>query len=101
MLKWISCLMNGIIELQRLGIVHADLEFRNTIQLEEGGRTIYKIIDFDWAFKVRKLKEEEKHLSLFEHTKKIIRFWLISEENLKIKLFRYMFRYHDQIFQAA
>ena len=78
MFRWTSCLVNGILELQRLGIFHADLEFRNTIQLEEGGRKVYKIIDFDWAFKVRGGKEE-KHQSLFEHTKKIIRFWLNSK----------------------
>ena len=79
MFRWISCLVNGILELQRLGIFHADLEFRNTIQLEEGGRKVYKIIDFDWAFKVKRGEEEEEHLSLFEHTKKIIRFWLNSK----------------------
>ena len=64
--------------MQRLGIFHADLQFRNTIQLERGGGTIYKIIDFDWAFKVRG-GEDLNHLSLFEHTKKIIMFWLNSK----------------------
>ena len=78
LLRWISCLIKGIIELQRLGIFHADLEFRNTIQLEEGEETIYKIIDFDWAFKVRGGKDLN-HLSLFKYTQKIIRFWLNSK----------------------
>ena len=49
-------MMNGVLELQKHGIFHADLEFRNTIQVkDESGRReyVYKIIDFDYAFKVR------------------------------------------------
>lgn len=51
-LNWIRCFVKGILELQHAGIFHADLCLRNTIQREEKGRTVYKIIDFDYAFKV-------------------------------------------------
>ena len=80
-----------------LGIFHADLEFRNTIQLEEGNelrKFTYKIIDFDYAFKVVE-REGEKHPSLFRHTREILTFWINSGKKLKKALFRYMFRYHE------
>ena len=78
---WLSCLIGGILELQKLGIFHGDLEFRNTIKLEKGYEYFtYKIIDFDnFTFKV-KGNQEEKHQSLFNHTKTIIEFWLNSDE---------------------
>ena len=66
--------------MQKLGIFHADIELRNTIQLEEGSelrKFRYKIIDFDYAFKVRE-SEGEKHPSLFRHTREIIMFWINS-----------------------
>ena len=33
---YLSCLIGGILELQKLGIFHGDLEFRNTIKLDKG-----------------------------------------------------------------
>ena len=88
-----------MLDLQELGIFHADLEFRNTIKLERGnGGFIYKIIDFDWAFKVGG-SPKEKHLSLLSHTKAILKFWLNSDEKLQDQLFNYVLRYHDQILE--
>ena len=103
MFVWISCLIKGILQLQELGIFHADLEFRNTIQLKCGdgkGQFIYKIIDFDYAFKVREGKQE-RHLSLLSHTKKLLQFWLSSRGDLRIGLFQYIFRHHRIIFKSS
>ena len=52
MALWLICLLGGIMELQRVGIFHADLQFRNTIRVTAIGGRVYKIIDMDWAFKV-------------------------------------------------
>ena len=52
-------IIRGIIELQKIGIYHADLCVRNTIKVSNN-RTHdkkefqYKIIDFDYAFYVNK-----------------------------------------------
>ena len=97
--KWLSCLVKGVLELQEIGIFHADLEFRNTIKLERGnGELTYKIIDFDWAFKIGE-NPEEKYPSLLNHTKAILRFWLNSEKKLQEQLFNYMLRYYDKILE--
>ena len=51
-------IIRGIIELQKIGIYHADLCVRNTIKVSSTNRNHnknefqYKIIDFDFAFKV-------------------------------------------------
>lgn len=55
MLKWIICLVDGILELQEFGLFHADLAFRNTISVPSSNNpsdSVYKLIDFDYAFKV-------------------------------------------------
>ena len=50
----ITCLINGIIELQRAGIFHEDLQEWNIFRFYNSLKDdySYKIIDFDWAFKV-------------------------------------------------
>ena len=69
--------------MQGMGIFHADLELRNTIKLEKrSGEITYKIIDFDRTFKIRGIPSE-KHTSLLEHTKAIIKFWINSDTALK------------------
>lgn len=52
--KMITCLINGIIELQRAGIFHEDLQEWNIFRFYNSLKDdySYKIIDFDWAFKV-------------------------------------------------
>ena len=80
---WLSCLIKGVLELQGMGIFHADLELRNTIKLEKrSGEITYKIIDFDRTFKIRGIPSE-RHTSLLEHTKAIIKFWINSDTALK------------------
>ena len=75
MVSWLTCLIRGILELQKLGIIHADLEFRNTIRVKGEDGWTYKIIDFDLSFMV---KEGHSILNsmLFDNTKKMIRLWL-------------------------
>lgn len=74
--KWIADTAEGIAELEQMGIYHADLTLRNTIRISRrGGWSTFKIIDFDWAFKVIQTEENDK---AFECTKELIQFWLYS-----------------------
>jgi hypothetical protein len=50
--KWIIEIAIGIAELEELGIYQAALAFRNTIRVSHRGWSVFKIIDFDEAFKV-------------------------------------------------
>jgi hypothetical protein len=77
--RWICHMAEGILELQQLGLFHPDLTFLNVIETgKEKKDWAYKIIDFDYAFKVDQSsgsdrKEEPKLLAA---TKAIVMFWL-------------------------
>ena len=63
---------NGIIELQLLGIYHLDLKLHNMKQFRVNNLEKYKIIDFDWAFKVNEFLSSVS----FSLTKHIVSYWL-------------------------
>lgn len=44
--------MRGILELQKHNIFHCDLSLRSMMRINSDGRPVYKIIDFDYAFRV-------------------------------------------------
>jgi hypothetical protein len=71
---WIKDIALGLLELESLGIYHADLWFRNTIKIvaDENGCS-FKIIDFDKAFKVFPTETKDK---AFESTKNLLDHWL-------------------------
>ena len=94
-LQWLVCLIQGILELQNSGIFHADLQFRNTIQVkDEHNSEVFKIIDFDYAFKVNN-KGDPKENSL-QKTKDLVKFWL-NEKGLDLKMLKYFFRYYENM----
>jgi hypothetical protein len=70
---WIRDIAKAIEELESLGIYHADLRFRNTIKVTQRDQDIFKVIDFDKAFKVFSTEAGDK---VFEFTKKMLKFWL-------------------------
>jgi hypothetical protein len=75
--SWICCVVVGILELQQLGIFHPDLAFRNTIKVDTiRDGWVFKIIDFDYAFKVAECKYEPRKGALLATTRAIITFWL-------------------------
>jgi predicted Ser/Thr protein kinase len=71
--QWIVDIAAGILELEQLGIYHSDLAFRNTIRVTENKSTVFKIIDYDKAFKVSKTKQRDR---AFETTSDVFAFWL-------------------------
>jgi hypothetical protein len=76
-LSWISSVVVAILELQQLGIFHPDLTFRNTIKTKANGEEqIFKVIDFDYAFKVAACEYEPRKGALLAATRAIIMFWL-------------------------
>jgi tRNA A-37 threonylcarbamoyl transferase component Bud32 len=74
-MKWIANIAIGIAELEELGIYHADLALRNTIRVTLGERSVFKIIDFDYAFKVMRTEEKDK---AFDCANRLLDFWLKS-----------------------
>lgn len=59
-LTWIADIALGISELESLGILHADLAFRNTImKVFSSGKCTFKIIDFDKAWKVCRTSQDD------------------------------------------
>jgi hypothetical protein len=74
--SWISSVVVGILELQRLGLFHSDLTFRNTIKTQANGEEqVFKVIDFDYAFKVATSEYEPQKEALLATTRAIILFW--------------------------
>ena len=65
-----------------MGIYHRDLRFRNTIKIGE----IFKIIDFDYAFVVKKLPNNSLNGQSYESTQKIIEFWLSFDYSKESRL---------------
>ena len=67
-----------------MGIYHDDLQFRNTIKISEiieiGDNfkiiETFKIIDFDYAFVVKKIPDIKFNAKCYEYTQSIIEFWL-------------------------
>lgn len=92
LLLWLECFVNAIIQLEIAGIYHEDLNFRNTIKIvvknsndrdekEKLKQYLYKLIDFNYAFKVcYTVAEEESKCpyldELKSNTEKIIELWL-------------------------
>jgi hypothetical protein len=70
---WIRDIALAIEELESLGIYHADLAFRNTIKVTQRNQNVFKLIDFDKAFKVYPTESKDK---AFESTKNLLNFWL-------------------------
>jgi hypothetical protein len=75
-LSWISSVVKGILELQQMGLFHLDLILRNTIKVKTNEDCTFKIIDFDYAFKVMKCQDGPRGEALFKATRDIILFWL-------------------------
>jgi hypothetical protein len=84
-LGWVSSVVVGILELQDLGLFHSDIDFRNTIRVpghgegetkSYGEEWVFKIIDFDYAFKVAKCQGGPRERALLDATKAVIVFWL-------------------------
>ena len=72
-LRWITDIALGICELEKLGIYHADLYFRNTIKVSKGNAFCFKIIDFDKAFKVHQTEKKDEG---YQCTRDLFDFWL-------------------------
>jgi glucan biosynthesis protein len=70
---WIIDIALAIEELEKLGIYHADLWFRNTIKVTQINQDRFKVIDFDKAFKVFPTEEKDK---AFESTKNLLDHWI-------------------------
>ena len=80
-LKVLSSLAKGILQLQRLGIYHLDITFRNILQFKKNNRREFRIIGFDWAFKINDSISRQP----FEQTRKMIRSWLRYNENCQLE----------------
>jgi hypothetical protein len=70
---WIRDIALAVEELESLGIYHADLAFRNTIKVAQRSLDVFKVIDFDKAFKVFPTEAEDR---VFEFTRQLLDFWL-------------------------
>jgi hypothetical protein len=74
---WIRDIALGVEELERLGIYHADLWFRNTIRIvTDENECSFKVIKFDKAFKVFPTEAKDK---AFESTENLLDHWLRFE----------------------
>ena len=80
-----------------MGIFHADLQFRNTIKVNRKDKIVYKMIDFDIAFKVYLTENIKKEDYCFQHTKKMIAF-LLKLDGWEQKYFiDFLFKYWEKI----
>jgi hypothetical protein len=101
MLSWIFHMVKGILELQQLGLFHPNLILRNTVKIETGSEnSVFKIIDFDYAFKVMKREDEPRGGILFKATRAIIVFWLEHPKTVDF-LFIHLFKEYDKISKRA
>ena len=75
--SWIISTARGIIELEELGLFHCDIELRNTVKFGD----IFKLIDFDYVFKVRIVGSEEAENSADENMLAILAELLRLEAN--------------------
>jgi hypothetical protein len=66
--------------LEELGIYHADLAFRNTIQIIKGGIVYVKVIDFDIAFLY---KDTPYSTRAYQTTIESFRHWILFDFELQ------------------
>ena len=88
-MHFFKCVVNGVNELQALGIFHADLCFRNVLSFRKEEHRVYKIIDFDYCFKVRQTDNDEK---LFCLTRNIFRILVEQDHAYTHSIFYHLFR---------
>jgi tRNA A-37 threonylcarbamoyl transferase component Bud32 len=75
-IKYLSCLLKIIFELEKHKIIHIDLDFSNIIKVGE----IYKGIDFDLAFTYARTKYNSKS---FDNTLNIFKILLSYDPDTK------------------
>ena len=89
MISCLAGLVQGIIELQGIGIFNASLDFKSLIKSRK--REGYKVGAFDWVFKVRKCPDDINDRFL-KKTRQIVEFWLLSGSKHDEGLLNFIFR---------